>query len=219
MKKLNIEQNQLRYLGNFAQPMFSLISPSRTALPQIYEVFSPYGIRLEDFRYEGAADIPASLELVIHLQKLGQIKVRMECVEWSASDFDDEDIESFPVILKRVSEWLRSTQDVSFRSHTFVYACHGRLSEGDSSDFLLSLPDAGILNFGESLGSAIYYNARDQFGGRIQFVVNHSEIVETGLFAALVVNLNEDAVDYKTLGKRYDKLFTESLEKIGLQKA
>src|SRR5262245_3788525 len=142
MITLTVNQNQIDYAGALEKPAFSLIGKARRIIEGLYNCFAAHQVTLSDFRADETVTNPSTWGVNVYLKSLGVYRFRFDRLEWTAAGFSDDDLRLFPEIIKQGEEWLRSAaQGVSFKSHTFLYAAHCKLSEGTSQDFLLGLQE------------------------------------------------------------------------------
>jgi hypothetical protein len=219
MITLTVNQNQTDYIGLLERPAFNLMGEGRQIIEGLYNAFSTYQVALTDFRLEEVVTTPSSFGVNVYLKSLGSYKFRFDRVEWTAINFVDEDLPKFPELLKRGEDWLRSAvPGVSFKSHTFFYTGHCRLSEGTSQDFLIRLPGKDIIDIGQDLGSGIIHNWRDPgIEGRFQLLIDHSLSIKDGIFIQLMALIEGDQVDYSAITAKGQASIKEALKKIDLQ--
>ncbi len=219
MITLTVNQNQIDYIGLFEKPAFNLIGEGRRMIEGLYSAFSAYQVALTDFRLEEVVTNPSSFGVNVYLKSLGSYKFRFDRVEWTAINLVDEDLSKFPEMLKRSEDWLRSAvPGISFKSHSFFYAGHCRLSEGTSQNFLLGLSGRDIIDMGQNLGSGIIHNWHDPgIEGRFQLLIDHSLSIKDGIFIQLMALIEGDRVDYSTITSAGQASLKEALKKIGLQ--
>jgi hypothetical protein len=219
MVTLTVNQNQLDYIGVFEKPAFNLMGEGRQIIEGLYYAFSPYQVSLADFRLEETPTAPSNFGVNVHLKSLGHYRFKFDRLEWTVLNFDGPGLSTFPDVLRRSEEWLRSAvPDFSFRSHMFFYAGHCHLSQGTSQDFLLRLAGNDVIDLGENLGSGVIKNWRDsRVEGRFQLIVDHSLSVKNGLFVQLTASLERDKIDYSSMMEIGQETLSEVLNKIGLR--
>lgn len=218
MITLTINRNQIDYIGTFERPAFSLVGNSNV-LEGLFDTFSKFQVPLSDFRLDTAAAVPTDNGINIFLKSLGLYRLRFDRVEWTVTDFLDVDFSRLPDVLTQGATWLRSVEtNFSFKTHTFVYSAHCRLSEGTAKDFLLNFPDKIAFNLGESLGNGLIFNWHDaRIGGRFNLIIDHSLSVKDGLFIQLAGIVEGDSLDYPQVINLGQGALNEILGKLGLQ--
>jgi len=217
-RTLTINQNHLSYFAQLSKPKMSLLGNQQHTIDALYDVFSEYRVELSSFQLEGTGSNPSSIGVNVNLGTFGFYKVKADRIEWLAENFGEEVIEKFPNILQCGSEWLRSALNISFKSHYFAYICHGRLSEGDAEQFLLTLPVTRLFGFGRSLGNGIIETwFDDTLGGTGKLWIDHSISIKGGLYVQLLIAIEGDEVDYFKVTKRGIDVFYGGLRSIGIE--
>ena len=218
MITLTINRDQIDYVGTFERPAFSLVG-NTLVLEGLFDTFSKFKVALSDFRLDTTAAVPTENGINIFLKSLGLYRLRFDRVEWTVTDFNEEDFSRLPDVLSSGGKWFRSVEsNFSFKTHTFVYGVHCRLSEGTAKDFLISFPSQIDFTFGESLGNGLLYNWHDaRVGGKFNLMIDHSLSVKDGLFIQLVYVVERDEVDYEQVLIIGQQALNEVLSKLGLQ--
>jgi len=219
VRTLTINQNQLSYFARLDKPALQVLGDRQAIVAGLFEVFSDYNLELSSFYFEGIANNPTSIGVNVSLGEFGIYKLKADRIELVAENFgSDITAEKFPYVLHSGSEWVRSTLSASFKSHAFAYVCHGKLSEGHSEEFLLGLPNKQLLDYGRSLGSGFIENwVDDEIGGKVKLWVDHSTVLDGGLYIQLFATVDSDAVDYFKVLNRGLKVFYEGLQAIGIE--
>lgn len=219
MKKLTVVQNNLEYHGFFAEPVFELMGDIRSLIKLAYKTFSVYGVSLGNFRLDGDASEPSSAAVHIRLGSRGIYKLKFELVNATLSGFDNEQVAGFFEMLQIANDSFREhLKELSFKSHLFFYTGHLQLEEGNSKEFLMSLPPRNISVVGDDLGSGIVQSWNDQdIGGKVSFTLDHSLLVDGALFVNYRVIIERDKVDYIPLAFIAQQRLYSVLANLGLE--
>jgi len=220
MRKLVVQQNQISYVGLFSKPAFSLWGEEAKILEGLYTTFAPYRISLANFHSESATQDPSDQAVAINFGPWKSYKFKFDRVEARHSNYNsDEELGEFPELLTKGETWLRSTAPaLSFQTHLFTYSSHNKLSEGTSTDFLLSLSQVSIPSIGISRGNGIifHWDIPDQ-KWQVQLTVDHSNIEVGGLFIDFAVISGVDRLDYTEALQEGKALLYRALENIALE--
>jgi len=184
----------------------------------MYTAFTPHRVSLADFRSDSPTQDPADQAVIINFGPWRNYRFKFDRVESSFYNFSDDELPEFPALLKSGEGWLRSAiPDLSFQTHLFTYSCHNKLSEGDSTDFLLGLSTMNIPGIGIDRGNGIifHWDVPEQ-AWRVRLTADHSTSVAGGMFVHFALTSTTDKLDYaQTL--HHAKTFLERvLEHIGL---
>jgi hypothetical protein len=218
MLRLLTQQNVAEYKGAFTRPPFSLWGDGRTLLEGLHGTFSEFRVSLKDFRVEGTAEDPSSQTVKIYLGSTGQFLFSFDRIEAVVANGTAEEIKRLPSIIENGAAWLReAVQAFTFQSHLFSYTAHCSLSEGTSEMFLGGLPTPQLPGLGTPRGSGVIFHADDAVRARrFQLTLDHSLLVENGLFLQVSVLALEDRVDYSVLMTETESLLRDSLATLGL---
>lgn len=219
MITLSSDQNQVSYIGLFSRPVFALWKDRMDLTEQAYEIFSPYETTLLDMRFESFGRSPGEEAFVITLRDLGSITLRFDRLEWTLEDFNDEDLALAPEMLQRLDNSLRSSvEGLEFKNHVFIYFSHSKLSEGTARDYLLSFPNRELPGIEQNLGSGIIYNWVDaEIGGRVQLLIDHSNVVADGLLLQFSILMNNNDIDFRSVIEKARNRLEYALRIIGLE--
>lgn len=218
MMAIEIEQNQIDYIGAFAAPAFPLWGEGRSLLEGLYEAFSAFNLSLADFRIEGSSDDPSSQSVRVSLAGTATFRFRFDRIEFALTNFDPSELDRFFGALTRTAEWLKSTlPGFRFRSHLIGYAAHATTPGQSSSEFLQTLRVPELRALGDGRGSGIIFHGEyPNADRREQFTLDHSLVVNGGLFLNLVSVSESDQMDYAVEAKRLTAVFGEALNELGL---
>jgi hypothetical protein len=219
MLRLLVQQNATEYVGAFARPPFSLWGDGRALLEGLHDTFSGFGVALKDFRIEGTVEDPSSQTVRVYIGSTGQYRFRFDRVEAAITNGSTEDLMLLPSILANGGSWLRATvPDFTFQSHLLSYVAHGALSEQRSEDFLTSLGTPRLPTLGTARGSGVIFHGEDvERSWRFQLTVDHSLVVNDGLFVQIVILMAQDNVDYPAFVLESENILRSSLSAIGLE--
>lgn len=218
MPELVVRKNQVDYVGAFTRPVFSLWGDSKALFEGHYEAFSTMNVGFKDFRIEGTAEEPASQSIKIFLGLQGHYRFKFDRVEATLFDASADDQSALALVLQTGTNWLRSSvPNFSFQSHLVRYSSHCELSEGTSKQFLLAMNTMSLTGIGENRGSgAIFHADIPELAGQLQLTVDHSLLVDDGLFVDLVLLTQQEPVDYPGLHEACDDLLRRSLATVDL---
>ena len=148
---------------------------------------------------------------------LGGIRLKLDSIEWAATDLYDDDLARATAMLESLDALLRSQQDFDFYSHSINYSNHSKLSEGTSEDYLKSLPNKPLKSVDNDLGTGMLYHWFDkELGGRAQLAITHSLLITEALFIQFSLNFMSSKVDYASLAEAIIKKLDIALAEIGL---
>ena len=218
MRTLTVNRNQIDYVGTFERPVFSLVGNTRI-LEGLYDTFSKFGVTLADFRLDTNTVVPAENGVNVFLKSLGQYRLKCERVEWAVSNFVEEAFPQSPEVLACGEAWLRSVEEnLTFKTHTFVYGAHCMLSEGTARDFLLSFPNKLDFSLGDSLGDGLIFNWYDpEIEGRFNLIIDHSLSIKGGIFIQLICVIEKDGINYPNVLSIGQQSLNKVLDHYGLQ--
>lgn len=219
MRTLSVLQNQITHVGLFTRPTLALWGEEQKILQGLYEAFSSYKVTLADFRCDSSSPVLADRSVVVGLGPTLVYKFKFDRIETVLSAFTDQELERFPEVLSKGSDWIRSAApEFTFQTHLFTYYCHSSLSEGTASEFLRTLTQTSFEIPGVGLGNGVIFNwiepEREQ---RIQFTVDHSHVYPEALFLHFTLQDSTDLIDYEGVLKPGKALLTTVLERMGLE--
>lgn len=218
MLRLLVQQSEAQYVGAFARPPFSLWGDGRALLEGLHDAFSDFHVSLKDFRVDGTPDDPSSQTVRIYIGAHGQFRFRFDRVEATLTNGTLDELRLLPALLANGSSWLRNVvQGFTFQSHLLSYGVHCSLSEGTSETYLSSLTTPALPALGTARGNGVIFHAdRDERSWRLQLTVDHSLLIEHGVFIQLVILSMSDELDYESLFDDVEKSLGTSLAALGL---
>jgi hypothetical protein len=218
MLRLLVQQSEAQYVGAFTRPPFSLWGDGRALLEGLHDAFSDFRVSLKDFRVEGTPDEPSSQTVKIYIGAHGQYRFRFDRVEATLTNAALGELKLLPFLLASGSSWLREVvQGFTFQSHLFSYGVHCSLSEGTSETYLSSLATPTLPTLGTARGNGVIFHAdSSERPWRLQLTVDHSLLIEHGLFIQLAILSTSDALDYESLFDDVEKSLDGSLAALGL---
>ena len=218
MLRLLVKQNVAEYMGAYTRPPFSLWGDGRTLLEGLHDAFAPFDVGLKDFRVEGTPEDPASQTVKIYLGLTGQYRFRFDRVEATITNGTADELRLLPSILDSGAAWLRqAVENFTFRSHLFSYGVHCSIAEESSETFLTNLQTPQLTRLGTPRGSGVIFHAEDtQRSWRLQLTIDHSLLVENGIFVQFVVLVPQDVVAYPQFISEAETVLRESLNTLGL---
>ncbi len=218
MRRLDVHEDHTSYAGLFSGPAFKFWSLGMIMLERVYLLFNEYGVGVNDIKID-ATSPDSSPTLNIDLGDLGDYKFGLEQVEWEMSNLDDDDLVRVPEVLSRGVSWLCSTNPgLTLKEHNFNYFSHNKLSGLTSQEFLREFHNVDISGVGKSLGSGLIYHWElPEKSWRMSLTIDHSNVVEDGLFIYQDILVSGEQIDYTELVISSRKLLKETLAKIGLE--
>ena len=218
MPKLAVQTNGLDYVGTYSRPAFSLWGQGAKVVSGLYDAFTPMGVSLSQISSKSGGDGVASESVNVLLGKRGIFQFRFDRVAVSKKDFTDAELIDFPSVAKAGIDWLlRAAPETEFESHTFSYAGHAEILGSDSREYLSSLlyPD---LEVGHDLGSGIIFHREIPIrSAKMELTVDHSKVIEGGLFLSFVVDIERGFLDYRDSIDYWLSTLNASLNAIDLQ--
>lgn len=217
MTRLLVQQSVADYVGAFARPPFSLWGDGKALLEGLFDAFSDFNVSLKDFRVEGTPEDPSSQAVKVYIGSSGQYRFRFDRVEATLTNGTDADVRLLPALLSTSSSWLEAAvPGFRFQTHLFSYGIHCALAEGTSESYLSSLSTPRLPTFGTARGSGvIFHGERSEPPWRLQLTIDHSLIVEHGLYIQFVL-VTSDGVDYPLLFQEAEATLRSSLAELGL---
>jgi hypothetical protein len=105
-----------------------------------------------------------------------------------------------------------------FSSHLYTYFAHTRVEGGTSGDILKKLTNIDIKYLGKSRGNGLIfrYDLAEK-GWELQFTMDHSLLVENGLFVQFSILSKSDKQEYVDVLLHGRTLLDKALESIGLK--
>jgi hypothetical protein len=218
MLRLLIQQNVAEYKGAYTRPPFSLWGDGKALLEGLHDTFSEFQVSLKDFRVDGNPENPSSQTVKVYLGSTGQFHFRFDRVEATITNGTTEEVNLLPAIAGKGATWLReAVQGFTFQSHLFSYTAHCALAEGTSESVLAGLQTPQLSTLGTVRGSGVIFHADDlERSWRLQLTLDHSLLVEDGIFIQFAVLVLQDHVDYVVLMSEARGLLRDSLATLGL---
>jgi hypothetical protein len=218
MLRLLVQQTEAQYVGAFARPPFSLWGDGRALLEGLHDAFAGFQVSLKDFRVEGTPDDPSSQTVKVYIGAHGQYRFRFDRVEATLTNGSLDELRLLPSLLANGSSWLREiVEGFTFQSHLLSYGVHCSLSEGTSETYLSNLATPALSTLGTARGNGVIFHAdRDERSWRLQLTVDHSLLIEHGLFIQFVILSMSDALDYESLFDEVQNSLGASLAALGL---
>ncbi|CAA9349456.1 MAG: hypothetical protein AVDCRST_MAG68-3495 [uncultured Gemmatimonadetes bacterium] len=218
MNILDVQQAQLEYLAVLDRPAFPLWANVPGMMGGLYQAFEGLHSGLADLTLEGDGRDPLGRTIVVSLGEQGFFRVGYERVEAELPDYTEDELAAFPATLARGDRWLRTHWSAAVvQAHYLTLSIHGTLSEGSSADYLRSL-SAIELGIGKSLGTGLIFHASlPTTGWDVHLTLDHSTVIEGGLFVQYVVTIGDDRIDHaRTLDASFSFL-NQGAESLGLE--
>jgi hypothetical protein len=218
MNRLLVQQSVTDYVGAFARPPFSLWGDGKALLEGLFDAFSEFQVSLKDFRVEGTPEDPSTQTVKIYIGSRGQYRFRFDRVEATIANGSIDEIRALPTLLAKGGLWLSAAVPTfGFQSHLFSFGAHCTLSEETSETFLSRLPTPRLSTFGTARGTGVIFHAdSDERSRRLQMTVDHSLIVEHGLFIQFVLLVASGDIDYHLVFTEAEATLRSSLASLNL---
>lgn len=200
MPQLIVDRNHANYVGLFAKPALSLWGKGAVILEGLLEAFSEFGATLADVKVETGGS-PADEAVAVFFGLQGTYRFKFDRVLGNVSNVNDKGLEDFGRSLDLGEAWIRSeVPDCRFSSHLLSYAAHCRLDEGTSEEFLRSLNAPTLTSLGSSRGTGLIFHARGtESGSTVQLTIDHSVVLDGGLFVQFAVLSMDDRIDHSAM--------------------
>jgi hypothetical protein len=213
MVSIEVSQDQLEYVGLLATPAFTLLSDPEKIVGGLYYAFLGLHTGLGDFQTEGTGVLQ---QTVINLHTRGTYRFSVERVEWQFLGAGLWELDPSPLV--RGDSWLRSAvSGLKFKNHYITYAAHTWMREGTARDFLLSHPRPHLVGFGEDHGTGlIFHGYHPDRNWSVHLTIDHSNLVQNGLFLQMVVVIAAESIDYVQTIRVMDELFRRAIAQLGL---
>lgn len=198
MRVLDVQHAQLDYLAVLERPAFPLWANFPGMMSGLYQAFDGLHSGLGDLTVEGDGRDPLNRAVVVALGEQGIFRVGYERVEAELPGYTHDDLGAFPATLARGDRWMRTHwSGVAVETHCFTFSIHGALNGGSSGDFLRSLSKIN-LGIGTNLGTGLILHAfLPRTGWEVHLTLDHSSVVEEGLFVQYVVMIGDDEINYE----------------------
>lgn len=220
MPNLLIQQNYLSYRGVFSSPALSLWGNGARIMGGLLGAFEPFGATLGGVSVDEVTSRPADQRIGLILPGGVGYTFRLEGVEAEIRDFEAQVLPDFAEFLSKGDGWLRDeVSDLGYSSHLFSYASHSALDgDEDSSSFLASITDVSLPRLGRNRGTGLILHADSDDGKtRYQLTLDHSLMVEGGLFLQFVVIKTQDQIDFNGVLEHVTQELGVALEQFGLR--
>ena len=218
MNRLHVVQNEVTYKGAFSAPLFGLWGSGAPLLEALYTSFSPFGISLANIRSEELSKSPTDQSIVVQSENW-IYRWRIERVELTLSNFNDEDLRFLPKLLNANDDWMKKMGvPIEYSFHQFSYAGHLSIEEGTSQQVLERLPHLR-LGDGQELRAAgqILHWSDSTRGWQGDLVVDHSQVVSDGLFLLYSGVAKTSKLDYDNLVSYLQERLDILLSQFGLR--
>lgn len=198
MQILEVQQTQLDYVAILERPAFPLWANVPGMMSGLYQAFEGLHPGLGGLTVEGDGRDPLGRAVTVDLGDQGTFRVAYDRVEAILPQYTADDLGAFPWTLARADFWLRNHwAGAVVQGHYFTFSVHGVLRDGSTADFLRTVCPLELPGIGQSLGSGIIFHAALPGTAReLHLTLDHSSVVEEGLFVQYVVTIGEDHIDH-----------------------
>ena len=217
MPALSVQRNEVTYTGLYVQPPFALWGEGAKILEGLYGAFASSGVTLADIRSESGGGSVADEAVRVNFGGQASFRFKFDRIEASLGSFTDSDLDGFASLLSLGDGWLRSAApDLRFSSHLVSYSAHCALADTTSTTFLSRIPTPNLAAFGQGRGNGVIWHG-ESGSTRLQLLLDHSILVQGGLFIQFIMIYLEDRVSFlEMLAVAREKL-SSVLEELGLQ--
>lgn len=200
MRQLDIVQDQLQYVGLLASPAFRYFTNPAALASGLYHAFQGYHSGTDDITFERDPTHPLRQACTVNLGTYGSYTLSLERVEWTRPGSWAWELNSS--VLAQGDAWLRSLPagGALMHSHYFTYTAHALPVSGSARDLLRGLGGPSLPGFGESDGTGLIFHSRIAPDSSLQLTIDHSHEVQNGIFLELVAIVEQDQIDYLTVG-------------------
>lgn len=200
MQILDVQQTQLDYVAVLERPAFPLWTNVPGMMSGLYQAFEGLHPGLGGLTVEGDAQDPLGRAVSVDLGAQGTFRVAYDRVEVILSQYTADDLAAFPATLSKSDWWLRSHwAGAVVLGHYLTFSVHGALRDSTSADFLRAVCPLELPGIGNSLGTGlIFHAALPGTAWELHLTLDHSNVVEEGLFVQYVVTIGEDRIDHAT---------------------
>jgi hypothetical protein len=218
MPILAVQRNQLDYVGLYSRPAFAMWGNGQAVMEGMYDALQGFHSGLGDFRVLGDASNPTDQTVAVSVGARAEYRFKFDRIEATLYNFGRSDTETFPTMLDRGEAWLReSLPRFSFRSHLITYAAHAAVQEGAADGLLRALSSASIPVLGDDLGTGVIFHARHpEHGWVVQLSLDHSVLIDGGLYLQFQVLSTDDLLDARFALKTGRTLLEQALESVGV---
>lgn len=215
MARLIIERNQASYVAVLSQPVFSLWGKGGVILEGLYNAFRDLGITLADIRAESGTAAPSDEAVAVFFGAQASFRFKFDRLEGNLSNFSDQELVDFAKMLGRGDAWIRSSTSVTVSSHLFSYSAHARFEETTSEEFLRGLASPQLKSLGESRGTGLIWHGK-QGNTLAHLTVDHSVVIENGLFIQFIVVSFDDRIDHLRAVREGEEQFFSAIRELEL---
>ncbi|HEX8360527.1 MAG TPA: hypothetical protein VF613_10480 [Longimicrobium sp.] len=196
MMILDVQQAQLDYVATFAEPAFALWTDVPGMMGGLYGAFAGLHTGLTDFAVEGDERDPLAQKVVATLGNQGFFRVGYDRVEAVLPDYTGADLTEYSSTLKRGDGWLRGQWPAPvIHAHYLTFSIHAELRDGSPIDYLRGLSNRELPGIGDSLGTGlIFHVAIPNTLMQVHLTVDHSTVLDGGLFVQHVVTVGSDQI-------------------------
>jgi hypothetical protein len=218
MVRLVVQQNETQYVGAFARPPFSLWGDGKALLEGLHDAFTDFRVTLKDFRVDGTPDDPVSQTVKVFIGPRGQYRFRFDRVEATMTNSSLDELRLLPSLLGSGASWLREVvQGFKFQSHLFSYGAHYTVLDGTAETYLNGLSTNSLPPLGTAKGTGVIFHADNQKRAwRLQLTVDHSLLIDNGLFIQFALFVMQDELNYEELFREAETILRDSFTSLNL---
>jgi hypothetical protein len=217
MRRMEIERDQLDYVGLLAAPAFHLFSSPQTLASGLYYAFLGLHSGTESLSLEGDLKQPLNWSCGITLSTQETYRLSLQRVEWTRPGAWSWELNAGS--LGRGDTWLRTgVSGALLQSHYFTYSAHLRVEEGNAYDVLTALRTPLLPGFVESYATgAVFHVHLSPQQWDVQFTVDYSQWLAGGIFVQMIVVLQQDVIEYSQIGLSLLKVLHRLLAAAGIE--
>jgi hypothetical protein len=198
MTDLIVRQNEVFYVGSYAEPAFSLWGSGAQIMGGLFGAFRSYNPSLRDITPVGDQTDSADSAVSVTIRPRISFQFKFDRIEGRITNFLEPELDQFQDVLTKGSEWVRkSVGALAFQSHLVTYSSHSDLVGKTSEEVLRKLPSPAIEGIGVSSGNGVIFH----FGvpdRSLQYTVtvDHSLAIKGGLFLQMHLFAIADRINY-----------------------
>jgi hypothetical protein len=217
MTKLHVHQAQLDYVAVFAVPAFPLWENVPAMLGGLYSAFDGLHSGLADLSVEGSEADPLGRKVLVSLGAHGSLRVGYDRIE-ASTPLVGAAPSRFRDVLVQGDAWLRTSwSTAAVHTHYLTFSIHAGLDHGTSVDYLRSLGGPVLTGIGDDLGTGVIFHVAPPVGQwQVHLTLDHSPLVEGGLFVEYVVTIPVDQIEFPAVLTHSDAILVNALASVGL---
>lgn len=211
---------QVGYSARLDPPALELLSLGAGLYSELLENFRDFGVSLADIRTAGEPNsvVSQSVSILFGKDPGALLKLSLEQIEFIASSLGTEEMNLYPSILQKATDWLLERSQTSLRAYDVSYYAHGEIVGTTARDFLQSLTGKLALEGpGEPVGHGVIFRwldpARER---RTSLTLDHSLSLADGVYIGYSVKGVRHPSDMQVLAYELRETLYNLLDRLGL---